>query len=99
VTGLCTLTATDIRENWPDTPLVPCEEPVIAVITFACVHEHVNIQPACLGCTVEIEQCEDVLICPRCEDAGCPDCKVTIKIEWLCEITPEDIERASRPAD
>lgn len=85
--GLCTLTATDIRENGPGTPVVPCGEPVIAVITFACVHEHINVQPACLGCTVEVEQCEDILVCNHCEDGPDPhECKVAIKVRWLCEV-------------
>jgi hypothetical protein len=80
----CSLTATDPRDNGPGTPVISCDEPAISVITFACIHEHVDVQPACTGCTaVEMQQLEDVLICPHCEDAGCADCKVIIRIHWL----------------
>jgi hypothetical protein len=92
----CTLTATDPRSNGPDTPLIPCDEPTVCVITFACLHEHFHPQPACAGCAVEIQMCAGILICPRCEDGPEPhECPCDVRITWqdgsttvVQEITP-----------
>lgn len=85
MTDTCTLTATD----GPETPVVPCDEPAIASVIFACPHEHVDPALACAGCAVEIQQCEDLLVCPRCEDGPLPHaCRVAVKIRWLTGKTP-----------
>lgn len=85
MTALCSLTATDIRDNGPGMPVIPCDEPAVAVITFACEHEHVDVQPACMGCSAEIQQCAGLLGCPRCEDSPVSphECKATARIEWI----------------
>lgn len=79
----CTMSATDPRSNGPDVPVYPCDEPAIAVITFACVHEHIDTASACPGCCAEVQQCTGILICPRCEDG--PDsheCRLIYEIRW-----------------
>lgn len=59
-------------------------EPAIAVITFACVHEHVDSAAACAGCAAEIQRIEDALICRKCESGPQPhDCAQVIRIRWL----------------
>ena len=80
----CSLTATDIRTNEPDTPMVPCHEPAIAIITFACEHEHVDVQPACAGCAADVQQCAGLLGCPHCQDGPEPhECRATAVIRWF----------------
>ena len=79
----CTMSATDPRDNGPDPPLFPCGERSVAVITFACVHEHVNLVSACAGCCAEVQQCTGILICPRCEDGPGPhECLCLVVIDW-----------------
>jgi hypothetical protein len=80
----CTLTDTDPRDNYPGMVEVPCGQPSIALITFACRHEHVDRALACAGCVAEVQQCEDVLICPRCDDGPEPhEYPAAISIEWI----------------
>jgi hypothetical protein len=79
----CTMSATDPRDNWPSTPLVACGEPSVAVISFACVHEHVNRASACAGCCAEIQQCTGILSCPCCEDDAGHECLLAYVIEWV----------------
>jgi hypothetical protein len=69
----------------PD-PLRVCGEPAIAVITFGCIHEHVESPAACAGCAAELQRAADILVCPACEDGPEPhECPVVIEIRWLCD--------------
>jgi hypothetical protein len=79
----CTMSDTDPRSNGPDVPVFPCGEPTIAVITFACVHEHVNKASACAGCCAEVQQCTGILTCPRCEDDAGHECLLAYGIRWV----------------
>ena len=84
--GGCTMSATDIFTNGPGTEVVRCGELVIAVVAAACAHEHVDRALACAGCAAELQRCDGILICPRCQDGPEPhDCRVTLQIRWLCD--------------
>jgi hypothetical protein len=64
--------------------LTACGEPAIAVITFACVHEHIDLAKACAGCAADVQRAADLLICSHCADGPEPhDCAVAMKIRWL----------------
>jgi hypothetical protein len=79
----CMMSATDPRDNWPNTAITACGERSVAVITFACAHEHVNRAAACAGCCAEIQQCTGILSCPRCEDDAGHECLLAYVIEWV----------------
>ena len=80
----CLMSAADIRDNWPGTPVVFCGEPPAGVITFACIHEHVNEAAICAACEVEIQRAAGLLTCPRCEDGPEPhECLCDVRITWL----------------
>jgi hypothetical protein len=83
----CTLDTQDWTQKVCDrVPLVRCGEPAIAVITFACVHEHVDRALACVACVAEAQRADGLLICPCCEDGPEPhECKVAMEIRWLCD--------------
>lgn len=53
----CTMHA--FGEEWgvPVAPghLVACDQPAIALITFACIHEHIDNALACSGCAVDVQ--------------------------------------------
>ena len=79
----CLMSASDIRDNWPGTPMVFCGEPPAGTITFACIHEHVNQAAACAACAAEIQRAAPDLICPRCEDGPEPhECRCDVRITW-----------------
>lgn len=81
----CTMSATSPRDNRPGKPVSACGESSVAVITFACIHEHANRVSACAGCCAEIQRCTGILSCPRCEDdddAG-HECLLAYVIEWV----------------
>jgi hypothetical protein len=79
----CLMPAADIRDNWPGTAAVFCGEPPAGVITFACIHEHVNRTAACAGCAAEIQRAAGLLTCPRCEDGPEPhECLCLVVIDW-----------------
>jgi hypothetical protein len=75
-------------DAWPDpaTPEhghAPCFEPAIAVVTLACVHEHIDSPLACAGCAAEIQRVEEFLICRACETCAEPhECAQTLRIRW-----------------
>ena len=80
-----TCTAADDWDVWGQRdpgPLTACGEPTMAVLTQACVHEHVDRVFLCATCAAELQRTADLLICRHCEQAG-HECPVTIKIEWL----------------
>jgi hypothetical protein len=61
-----------------------CGEPVIAALTFACVHEHVDTALSCAACVCELQRVSDALICHHCEDgASSHQCPQTMQIRWL----------------
>lgn len=80
----CLLSATDPADNGPGVPVVYCGEPSVAVITFACVHEHVAQPPACAACAGMIQGAAGDLVCPRCEDGAEPhECLYAdVRISW-----------------
>jgi len=68
----------------PSGPLTACGEPVIAVFTFACIHEHIDQALACAGCSAEIQRVADILICPHCDDGPeSHECRTVMQIQWL----------------
>ena len=69
-----------ITKREPGT-LTACGEPALAILTQACVHEHVDRALLCMGCAAEVQQITGDMICRRCEEAG-HECHVTVKIEW-----------------
>lgn len=77
--------------NWGERPLdgsalAACGEPAIALLTFACVHEHVDAALACMTCAAEIQRIADVLVCAHCADGPAPhECRTAMAIEWLGE--------------
>lgn len=84
--GTCTI-VTDY--DWaasgplPD-DLATCGQPVIAFVTFACVHEHLDGAVACAGCAAELQQIADSLGCRSCDNGPrAHSCPVTIQIHWL----------------
>ena len=86
VSATCTMHAFDEGWGTPTPPgfLLACNEPTIAAITIACPHEHVDVVAACMGCAAEVQQVQDVMICPRCEDGtDSHECKVAVQIHWL----------------
>jgi predicted amidophosphoribosyltransferase len=76
-------------DDWLDPKAIPlsaCGERTIAVIIFACVHEHIDAAGACAGCTAEIERAADGLICRSCETGTDPhSCPQTISVRWLAD--------------
>jgi hypothetical protein len=82
----CTLTDTDPCDNYPGMVEVACGEPSIALLTFICVHEHMDRALSCAGCAAELQRVADVLVCPSCEDGPLPhECRSVMSIEWLEE--------------
>lgn len=66
----------------PDT-LVACGETVIAVVRFACVHEHLDAAAVCAGCAADVQRESGLLLCPRCQDGPDPhDCRLRYEIRW-----------------
>jgi hypothetical protein len=60
-----------------------CGGPSIAVLTVACVHEHVSSARACAGCAAEVQRVDDRLICLACREGPGPhDCPLTLTIRW-----------------
>jgi hypothetical protein len=81
----CTLADWDWTQKAPP-GLVACGEPVIAEVTFACIHEHVDRALACAACACELQRTAEFLICSRCEDGASPhQCPQTMQIRWLAE--------------
>jgi hypothetical protein len=85
VPDTCQFDANYLDWTAPDAvPFDACGEPAIAVITFACIHEHVDSPTACATCAAEIQRVADELICRRCESSVCPhSCGQTVSIRWL----------------
>jgi hypothetical protein len=85
--------ATDL-DDWSDPDAVffeACGEPAIAVITFACVHEHVDSPSVCTTCAAEIQRLDPDLICRKCEvGPESHQCPQVIRIRWLADaaVTP-----------
>jgi hypothetical protein len=65
--------------------LTACGEPATAMLTQACVHEHIDTASLCATCAAEIQRVAHWMICRRCEQAG-HECDVAVTIEW--EATP-----------
>lgn len=64
--------------------LVACGEQAVAVIRFACVHEHLDAAAACAGCAADVQQESGLLACPRCQDGPQPhDCPARYEIRWV----------------
>jgi hypothetical protein len=60
-----------------------CGEPSIAVLTVACVHEHVISPRACAGCAAEVQRVDDCIICLACYEGPEPhECPLTLTIRW-----------------
>lgn len=80
--------ADDIASNRPGYLPPACGEPAMALITFACVHEHVDRVLACAACACEIQRASGLLVCEHCEDLcdgsdpGPHECLVRFRIEW-----------------
>jgi hypothetical protein len=76
--------------HWTDPDAQPwraCGEAAIAVITFACVHEHIDAPYVCAACAAEIQRGEGLLICRKCESGPEPhSCPQVISIKWLAEV-------------
>lgn len=89
--GACTVAdyIWDEPHGWPvaahdDPGLTPCGEPAIALLTFACIHEHVDGAFACAACAAEIQRVADLLVCQHCEDGPqSHECKQTLGVKWL----------------
>ncbi len=60
-----------------------CDEPAMATITFACIHEHVDQPRSCASCAVDVQHCAGDMICPHCRDATVPHvCMCFVVIDW-----------------
>ena len=79
----CILSATDFETNGPGTVEIACGEPSLAVATFACVHEHIDVVYACAGCSIDLQRASGLIVCPRCEDAEqSHECFPSVHITW-----------------
>lgn len=78
--------ACTLADDW-DAPDQACGEPAIALLTLACVHEHVIGALACMTCAAEMQRVADVLVCPECDaSATYPhQCLQVMTIRWLGE--------------
>jgi hypothetical protein len=86
VSRTCTLAEGGPAEyrSWPRAAVSACGKPAAAVLTFACVHEHIDTPSGCAACVAGIQRVAGMLICPRCE-AGpqSHECHATLSIRWL----------------
>jgi hypothetical protein len=82
----CTLSDNDWYANGPGVVAASsCGLPSIALVTFSCVHEHVDRALACAACAAELQRAADLLVCEHCEDDPQQphECEAVIRIEWL----------------
>jgi predicted amidophosphoribosyltransferase len=64
-------------------PPTACAEAAIAVVTLACVHEHVYSPAACAGCAAELQRVGEFLVCPACGTGPEPhSCSQSLSIRW-----------------
>lgn len=63
---------------------VTCDEPSVATVTSACVHEHVSTEQCCADHAVVIQREASDIICGGCRDAGkdAHECIPLIVIDW-----------------
>ena len=93
----CAISETGPLQNRPDTPVAACGEPAIALISFACVHEHYDTPNACNGCCAKIEFCAEELVCPRCHYGPEPhECLQRVTIAWF-DGSPVTVVQEGRP--
>lgn len=82
----CGITVNDWAEPVPEEDQIACGGPVAALLTFVCVHEHLDQALACVTCTrrLQRERTAGHLICPRCADGPEPhECPCAMRAEWL----------------
>lgn len=83
-------TVTDGRCSLPDfgpgdsCAGVTCDEPSVATVTAACVHEHVAVDRCCAAHAVVIQREAPDIICGGCRDAGeaAHECVPRVVIDW-----------------
>jgi len=92
----CTLSDTDLQVNGPGVPYGACGLPSLGVVTFACIHEHVDVADVCATCAVELQRASGLLVCPHCEDGSQPnECLPHVQIEWLDGTPATKVQEAS----
>ena len=83
-TRTCGMSAHDMGARWPGPGIIyPCDELPLAVITYACVHEHIDTPSACAACAAEVQQAAGSLICVPCDDGPrSHECLCDVRITW-----------------
>jgi hypothetical protein len=69
---------------WGEHPSgIACGDPSEALVTLACIHEHVDQARICSGCAVDMQQAKGFITCKQCWDgAERHSCYMAVVITW-----------------